>query len=368
MPVIPDFFKEVKKIREDPRFQNTLDAISNPTGFLLRTAANKTLEAVQNMGKRKRSSSHGGSNKKQRKSKTKSRKKSRSSSKGLSQYHESQVIYSRKAAPKWKKRKARKWKKGVDAVLSANSKRTTLTLLSPISAEALEGGQVVLDFTLCSGFQTGSTQYGDMRKMLDQIAGSTDTNADEVKQNIYVNDFRMNLIISSCQSTPSIVTLYYFYVRKSSVSSPFSLLDKGFASPASGGDNEGVEGTAPGAAQALLTYGSTPFGSTPFCQHCTIYKVTRHIIQPQESIEITLKKNIRKQYTADPEELQSQVILKPGWTSGVILVAYGIPNSLINNAASLSSKVAIKAVLQRIYNFHEIQLATRREDVYQITT
>lgn len=278
----------------------------------------------------------------------------------VSSNHENRTLYKRKPMPKGKKKSWLRFKKKVTAVANSNAKKIEIYHKDAIDLSHGQDSQNSGDFSLYTGYNTSFSATQDLKRCFQVAAQNNTSDFATASECLYFKSAVMNVTFYNAGDQPAYIDLYWFYSTKSSIDTPHTLYTRGLATAPSGLN----EGTGVGVAKTSGTFGAQPFMSRSFCQYNKIYKVTKHLIPPSNTIEFQIKdpKNhlIKIPKIEMSDDILSQV---KGLTQGFLAVTYGVPNNPAGGAGQYGDAGTIYCRREVTYKFHQIDAGSKERIV-----
>lgn len=258
--------------------------------------------------------------------------------------------------PRFKKKRWVSFKKKVTYVADTQNKKMVMYHKDAFDVASAADAQNYFDCMLFSGWNNtagaGQTQWFDMLRVAtesQQSAGTTNY------ARFYVKSARMNMTYYNAGSTPCYMDLYWYRCVKDHARSPQDIWAKSILSTF---DQEvPVVGTN---LNDPHFFGTTPFQAN-LAQYIKIYKVTKHYMAANQSIEFVLTdnrnhmvKNTALEQNANAVAGITPLTILKGKTQGVIGVVYGVPNGAAGGANQYANAATVYCRREVQYVFHPV--------------
>jgi len=279
-----------------------------------------------------------------------------STSMPISQYDNNRLVYRRKKMPYRKRKRWGRFKRKVQSVAWGATKKQVMFHKDSFDLNFSNDGVAVGDVMLYSGFNTSFPPCFDLQRICEVATVNFSTESVQNKANLMIKSALLNITVSNPNDKSVYLDLYWFYSHKNNDFTPREQVDAGLSGTY---DNETYPAGNPPTNKTLSSFGTTPFMSSMFCKNNKIYKVTKHLIAPGQSIEFTMKDKKDRMLKKPSDLLQENSCTVKGFTKGCVMIAYGIPSAVAGNSGQYGASGTLFVRREVTYKFHEIDVGSK---------
>lgn len=261
-----------------------------------------------------------------RKYRTGQKKKTKSANFSMTTQHDSRLVYKKRRMPRRKRRVWRSFKRKAQYVSNTQNPRNTIVKTNYITGSCSVNQQMVVTLSLYPGYNASDNALDDIRDC-QALANQTFSDGQAQTTNQFFRSGFMEATIVNTKATTVYMDAYWCYAKKDSIITPQTILSNGFKSTTQAADGDNLP-TAVGSAVTENTLGITPFQSSEFCQHFSIWKKTRYILGQGQTVQLEWRDPKNRFLNPDSKFITGDWTVLRGWTKTLVLIFYTVPSKV----------------------------------------
>lgn len=242
--------------------------------------------------------------------------------------HDSRLVYKKRRMPRRKRRVWRNFKRKAQYISNTQNPRNTIVKTNYITGSCSVNQQMVVTLSLYPGYNGSDNALEDIRDC-QTLANQTNAESEAQTTNMFFRSGFMEATIVNTKGTTVYCDAYWCYAKKDAIITPQTILSNGFKTTTQAVDGDNLpNAVGVGTAVTENTLGITPFQSSEFCQHFSIWKKTRYILGTGNTVQLEWRDPKNRFLNPDSKFISGDWTVLKGWTKTWVLIFYTVPSKV----------------------------------------